>query len=181
MRSGLAALGIALILGACATPPAPEAPRREPEAKAAVRPAPPPPRPAGLSAEAQRALARRGIQPHDTAAVSVSSQCSHVDQIGTATRLQLAVDAGDVSDFRADVAIKGRGRCSFALADFRQEARAPQVLLRHARDNTCTVRMWREQTEKITIAFNGCQQSCEGKAFDYLWPILVESKTGQCF
>ena len=34
--------------------------------------------------------------------------------------------------------------------------------------------------EKITIAFTGCQKSCEGKAFDYLWPILVESKTGQC-
>jgi hypothetical protein len=85
-----------------------------------------------------------------------------------------------VSDFKADVAIKGRGRCQFALGDFRQESRSPQVLLRHARDTQCTVRMWREQSEKITIAFTGCQKSCEGKAFDYLWPILVESKTGQC-
>jgi hypothetical protein len=61
-----------------------------------------------------------------------------------------------------------------------RKAARRKVLLRHARDTQCTVRMWREQSEKITIAFTGCQKSCEGKAFDYLWPILVESKTGQC-
>ncbi len=79
------------------------------------------------------------------------------------------------------MAIKGRGTCRFALADFRQESTVPQVLLRHAKDSKCTVRMWREQGEKITVAFNSCHKSCDGKAFDYLWPILVESTTGQCF
>ncbi len=179
MRCWLAGLLVSLILGGCATPPPPEAPSGEPAeaGRAGARPS----RPSGLSAEAQRALARRGIKPHDTSAVTVTSQCSHVDEIGTATKLKLEVDEGDVSDFHADVAIKGRGRCSFSLADFRQEARSPQVLLRHARDSKCTVRMWREQTEKITIAFNGCHKSCAGKAVDYLWPILVESKSGQCF
>ena len=95
--------------------------------------------------------------------------------------MNLLVDEGEVQEFKADVNIKGRGTCRFALTDFRQESTTPQVLLRHAKDSKCTVRMWREQGEKITVAFNSCHKSCDGKAFDYLWPILVESTTGQCF
>ena len=101
-----------------------------------------------------------------------------IDWDGFEDDFVVALDAGD---FDAVILSKGRGRCRFSLADFRQETREPQVLLRHARDSKCTVRMWREQSERITVAFNSCQKSCEGKAFDYLWPILVESKTGQCF
>lgn len=179
MRRWLAPLAIVLALGACATK-GPDGQWRSAEVEAGSsreRPA----RQPGMSAAAQRALAKHGIKPHDTSPVTVSSQCSRVDEIGTSTRLNLAVSNGTVSDFLADVSIKGRGRCRFALADFHQETKMPQVLLRHVREAKCTVRMWREQTEKVTIAFNGCHKSCEGQAFDYLWPILVESETGQCF
>lgn len=135
----------------------------------------------GLSGEAQRALARRGIKPHETKALTVQSRCSHVDEIGTATRLDLNIDGGEIQAFNADVTMKGRGRCQFRLADFRQEAREPQALLRHVREPKCTVRMWWEQNDKVTVAFTGCPKACEGNAFEYLWPILVEAKTGQCF
>lgn len=179
MYRWLAPFGVLLVLAGCATEPdAPPARRDVPEA--AQQPGKPQSARPNLSPAAQRALAKHGIKPHDTTPVSVSSQCSRVDEIGTATKLKLAVGDGEVSDFNADILIKGRGRCHFDLANFRQEAREPQVLLRHTRDQKCTVRMWREQTEQVTIAFNNCQKSCEGKAFDYLWPILVESKTGQC-
>lgn len=179
MRYWLAPLAVVLLVAGCATPPPDSEQPTEPVAskKSTNRPA----RQPGLSAEAQRALARRGIKQHDTSPVSVASRCSHVDEIGTATKLNLQVDDGDVRDFQANVAIKGRGTCRFALNDFRQESATPQVLLRHAKDSKCTVRMWREQGEKIAVAFNSCEKSCDGKAFDYLWPILVESKTGQCF
>lgn len=178
MRRWLASLAVGLLFAGCATPPPDSDPTPGP---AAAKPSTSrPSRQPGLSAEAQRALARRGIKQHDTSPVSVTSRCSHVDEIGTSTKLNLQVDDGDVRDFQANVAIKGRGTCRFALSDFRQESATPQVLLRHAKDNKCTVRMWREQSEKITIAFTGCHKSCEGKAFDYLWPILVESKSGQC-
>jgi hypothetical protein len=40
--------------------------------------------------------------------------------------------------------------------------------------------MW-EQGPKVTIAFNSCPKSCEGDAFSYLWPIMVEQKSGRCF
>jgi hypothetical protein len=179
MRRWLAPLAIALVLGACTTK-APEEQGRADEVEVS-KPRERSVRQPGMSAAAQRALAKHGIKPHDTSPVTVSSKCSRVDEIGTSTRLNLAVSDGAVSDFRADVAIKGRGTCRFALADFHQESRTPQVLLRHSRDAKCTVRMWREQTEKITIAFNGCHKSCDGRAFDYLWPILVESESGQCF
>jgi hypothetical protein len=135
----------------------------------------------GLSAEAQRALAKRGIKPHEIGPINVKSQCSHVDETGTVTRLALLVDEGNVKNFEADVLIKGRGRCRFSLADFRQETRSPNALLRQSKHPDCTVRMWQEQNEKITVAFSSCPRACEGNAFEYLWPILVETRTGQCF
>ena len=179
MTRWLAPFGVLLVLAGCATEQEPPARRDTPDTSQTTAKQQTPSR-SGLSPSAQRALARHGIKPHDTSPVSVKSQCSRVDEVGTATKLKLAVGEGEVNDFNADILIKGRGRCRFDLADFRQESREPQVLLRHARDQKCTVRMWREQTEQVTIAFTGCQRSCEGKAFDYLWPILVESKTGQC-
>lgn len=178
MLRWLAAMLGAVWLAACSTPSGeggekgPFGSERSSEARTSRQP--------GLSKEAQRALAKRGIKPHDTSPISVTSQCSHKDEIGTVTKLSLRVEDGDVEDFSADVTMKGHGRCRFNLADFRQESRSPNVILRHAREKRCTVRMWREQTEKVTIAFTDCQKSCEGRAFDYLWPILVESKTGQC-
>jgi len=174
----LAPLAVMLALGGCASQ-APEPAAAEPvPAKSSSKPVT---RSPGLSAEAQRALARHGIQPHDTSPLTLESRCTHVNEIGTATDLNLAVAEGAVSQFAADVTMKGHGRCHFALADFKQEARTPQVLLRHAKDAKCTVRMWREQREQVTIAFNSCEKSCGGRAFDYLWPILVESRSGQCF
>lgn len=180
MLRWLALSAAAAAIAGCSTPVPDAAQTGEPESMTAPEVSRSS-RPSSLSLEAQRALARRGMVQHDMAPVSVESRCSRVDEIGTATRLTLAVTDGEVGSFDADVSIRGRGRCRFALADFRQEAREPQVLLRHARDKNCTVRMWREQQEKVTVAFTNCQKSCEGRAFDYLWPILVESRTGQCF
>ena len=135
----------------------------------------------GLSPQALAALAKRGIKPHAQQPLDVASQCRHVDEAGTATRLDLQVEAGDVRRFAADVAMKGRGACRFALADFRQETSGAQILLRHAQVSKCTVRLWWEQDDKVTVAFTDCPASCEGNAFQYLWPILVDARSGKCF
>jgi hypothetical protein len=39
--------------------------------------------------------------------------------------------------------------------------------------------MW-EQGNNVTIAFNNCPKSCDGDAFSYLWPLIVEGKSGRC-
>ena len=173
-RLGLV-LGLAVMAG-CAMTPSP-APAPLPPAGSVAQPRPD----SGLSAKAAAALAKRGIKPHAQQPLAVNSQCSTVDEIGTATRLDLQVESGEVRQFAADVAIKGRGACRFALPDFRQETSGAQVLLRHARQSQCTVRFWWEQDERVTVAFSNCPKSCEGEAFQYLWPILVDARTGQCF
>lgn len=125
-------------------------------------------------------LARRNLKPMPTRPLNVRSRCSHKDAIGTQTRLDLLVKEASVKTFKAEVRMKGHGTCRFNLNDFDQVEKLPQALLRHKTQANCLVRMW-EQGPKVTIAFNSCAKSCDGQAFDYLWPIMVEAKSGQCF
>ena len=125
-------------------------------------------------------LANRTLKPQPTRPLNVRSKCSHRDAIGTATQLDLLVKEAEVKTFTAQVAIKGYGTCNFNLGDFEQAEKMPQALLKHKREPDCLVRMW-EQGDKVTIAFNSCPKSCERDAFSYLWPIMVEAKSGRCF
>ncbi|EKE17221.1 MAG: hypothetical protein ACD_10C00560G0001, partial [uncultured bacterium] len=125
-------------------------------------------------------LANRHLKPQPTRPLNVRSKCSHRDAVGTATRLNLLVKEAVVKTFSAQVAIKGYGTCRFNLGDFNQAEKMPQALLRHKREPGCLVRMW-EQGDQVTIAFNSCPKSCERDAFSYLWPIVVEAKSGRCF
>lgn len=125
-------------------------------------------------------LASRNLKPQPTRPLNVRSRCTNKDGGGTRTRLNLLVKEAEVRTFDAEIAMKGRGSCRFRLADFDQIERLPQALLRNKRDPGCLVRMW-EEGPRVTIAFNSCPQSCERDAFDYLWPIMVEAKSGRCF
>ena len=171
-----APLIVAALLAACAE--APKAPEVVPEAPAEAPPAP--------SAEPKfknstlKYLAGRNLKPQPTRPLNVRSRCSHKDAIGTVTRLELLVKEAEVKTFDAQVSMKGHGACHFNLHDFDQAAKLPQALLRHKHDSDCLVRMW-EQGPKVTIAFNSCPKLCEGNAFEYLWPIMVEAKSGRCY
>ena len=125
-------------------------------------------------------LAGRNLQPQPTRPLNVKSKCSHKDAVGTLTRLELLVREAEVKAFDAQVTMKGHGTCSFKLGDFEQVEKLPQALLKARNGSGCSVRMW-EQGPKVTIAFNSCPKSCEGDAFSYLWPIMVEAKSGRCF
>lgn len=177
MRRALALLLAALLAAGCAeglrTAPAPAQSQPE-ERTGEVGEAP------KLKESTLKLLAKRGFQPQVTRPINVASQCATKDEIGTQTRLDLQVQEALVKAFEAEVAIKGRGTCRFRLDDFEQVQKMPQVLLKHKQERNCSVRMW-EEGARVTLAFNSCAKSCDGKAFDYLWPIVVETKSGRCF
>lgn len=125
-------------------------------------------------------LANRNLKPQPTRPLNVQSHCAHKDAIGTTTKLDLLVRDAVVKTFDAQVTMKGYGTCRFNLDDFEQAEKLPQALLKHKHESGCLVRMW-EQGPKVTVAFNSCPRSCEGQAFDYLWPIVVEAKSGHCY
>ena len=174
---GFVALLAALMLAACVT----KRPEAEPEPVVEAAPESEPAReekPA-LSNSTLKYLARRNLKPQPTRPLNVKSRCSSTDEIGTRTSLDLLVRNAEVKTFAAQVAIKEHGACRFDLKDFEQVAKLPQPLLRHKQAGDCTVRMW-EQESNVTIAFSNCPSACEGKAFDYLWPIIVDTRTGRC-
>jgi len=172
MRTPILALILAALLAACASPP--PAPEPVPEPTPPVAEKTP-----KFKNSTLKHLANRKIVPQPTRPLNVRSRCSHSDAIGTVTRLNMLVKEAEVKSFDAQVSMKGHGVCRFNMKDFRQDAKLPQVLLRHKTESKCTVRMW-EQGHKVTIAFNSCPKSCEGKAFEYLWPVVVDARNGRC-
>ena len=124
-------------------------------------------------------LKNRNIKPQPTRPLNARAKCAGKDGIGNLTRLDLLVKEAEVKSFVAQVSMKNRGICGFALQDFEQTEKMPQPLLMHKRESGCSVRMW-EQGTKVMVAFNACPMSCEGDAFSYLWPIMVEGKSGRC-
>ena len=124
-------------------------------------------------------LKGRNLKPQPTRPLNVRAKCSTRDAVGTVRRLDLLVKEASVQTFDAQVTMKEHGTCRFNLREFQQVEKLPQPLLRHQKEANCTVRMW-EQGNKVTIAFNDCPKSCDGDAFAYLWPLIVEGKSGQC-
>ena len=124
-------------------------------------------------------LVGRNFKPQPTRPLNVKSKCSHRDAVGTQTHLNLLVKDAQVKAFTAQVTIPHRGVCRFDLKNFEQTATLPQALLKAKDGSECSVRLW-EQGKEVTIAFNSCPSACEGEAFSYLWPILVDAKSGRC-
>lgn len=172
----LGGLLLALLLAACAgTPPAPPPQPVEEAAPVAVEPGPAP-----IVSQPLKYLVGRNLKPQPTRPLNVKSRCSTRDAVGTSTQLDLLVRESVVKNFSARVAMKGRGTCSFNLKDFEQSEKLPQALLKARDGSDCLVRMW-EEGNRVTVAFNSCPKQCEGDAFSYLWPILVEARSGRCF
>jgi hypothetical protein len=173
-RYSTAIAGIVLmLLAGCAT--------KEPQV--ATKPAPAPaPEAAKPSAPAETEtysrLAGRKIKPIAVKPITVKADCSYKDPTGYGGKLNLLVDNSQVRSLQAEIQVPKHGSCTFALNDFRQTAREPSVTL-SSNSGACIVRIW-EQEGKVTVAFNSCKDRCQGDSFDYVWPILVEARTGKC-
>lgn len=173
MRSGLAPFLSSLLIGACASPdPAPQAvtpvapaPARAESKAPAVVTAPPMVKPAKPG-------------PIPTRALNVRTDCKFRDESGYNGMMTLAVEQARVQAFAAHVNIPRRGNCRFDLKNFRQTRHLPNVELTHLRDN-CVVRVW-EQGDRVTVAFQQCKKMCSGNAWEGLWPILTDMRSGSC-
>jgi len=164
------ACALAVLLGGCATP--------EPPSPAVVVAPPPPAAEPPLQNQPLKHLAHRKLVPIPTRPLNVKTRCTFRDGTGYRGRLDLQVKGADVKRLLAEVTIPKRGVCRFDLKDFEQSETMPTVTLKTA-GNDCAVRVW-EQTGRVTVAFRDCQAQCSGESFDYLWPILVDAKTGRC-
>jgi hypothetical protein len=111
-------------------------------------------------------------------ALNVRTECRFKDETGYGGRLDLQVEEASIKRLKAEVAIPKRGVCRFDLAKFRQTRSLPSPIL-SAKGTKCRIFVW-EQGDLVTVAFHACQASCTGKAFSYLWPILVDRKKGEC-
>lgn len=172
-----ACLSIGLVAGCAEVEKHVEAPPPEPQV---VEEAPPPPVERHIQSQPLKYLVGRNLKPMPTRPLNVRSKCAHKDDVGTRTRLSLLVKNAEVKTFSANVDIPKRGSCHFNLRDFKQTETLPQALLSAKDGSDCTVRLW-EQGDRVTVAFNNCPRSCDGEAFSYLWPIMVEAKSGRCF
>ncbi len=117
--------------------------------------------------------------PIPAGTLSVRSECTSRDQTGYTESIKLAVDQGRVDLLEAKIDIPRRGSCGFRLADFRQTRSEPHVELQSSTGSMCTVRMW-QQGERFTVAFNDCQEKCTRGAFEYVWPMNLNSADGSC-
>ena len=159
----------AAVLAGCATPePTPPTEARPPEAAAPKR----------IESQPLKHLANRKLEPIPDRPLNVKTSCKFRDHTGYGGRLDLQVRDDDVRRFRAEVNIPKRGNCRFDLKDFQQATHRP-VALATAGGESCVVRVW-EQKDRVTVAFRDCQAQCSGESFDYLWPILVDARTGKC-
>ena len=163
-----------LLLSACATPDhtpepvalKPEAPAATPVAKESIRSQP------------LKHLLGRSLKAMPETPLEVRARCNFKDVAGGHGRMDLQVNKAEVKRFVAEVTIPKQGLCRFDMKHFEQTAKLPNVVLSD-RETACTVRMW-EQDKGVTVAFNGCQAKCSGDAFSYLWPILVDTRSGRC-
>ena len=110
--------------------------------------------------------------------LDVRADCSYRDETGGSGMLRLDVAAARVRAFEAKANFPQHGSCHFVLKDFRQTKEMPAIELIQP-SGSCIVRMW-EQGKGVTVAFNGCQANCAGDAFSYLWPVLVDARSGRC-
>jgi pyruvate/2-oxoglutarate dehydrogenase complex dihydrolipoamide acyltransferase (E2) component len=168
---------VAVLVAGCATKEPPVAAKPAPAPAPAPEAAKPAPAPAAPT-ETYSRLAGRKIKPIAVKPITVKADCSYRDPTGYGGKLKLAVDQSQVHTLQAEIQVPKRGNCAFALRDFHQTAKEPSVTLA-ANSGVCTVRVW-EQEGKVTVAFNSCKDRCKGDSFDYVWPILVDAKTGKC-
>jgi hypothetical protein len=113
-------------------------------------------------------------------ALSISGSCVQRDETGYAETVRLEVAGGQVRQFDARIDVPKRGSCRFQLADFAQSKQTPYVELAARSKTACAIRMW-QQVDRVTVTATDCEEKCARGAFEYVWPIQLNARTGGCY
>ena len=172
-------VAVLFLLSSCATQEPVSSSSAENQPEAVTPPAPKSSaRSDKIESQPLKHLVGRKLKPIPDRELNVRTRCAFKDVQGGRGSMDLQVTKAEVKRFVAEVTIPKQGLCRFDMKEFEQTARMPNVVL-HDKGSACTVRMW-EQGKGVTVAFNGCQARCSGDAFSYLWPILVDTRSGRC-
>jgi hypothetical protein len=166
----IAGFVVVLLAGCAAEAPKPE-PEPEPEPVPAVVPPEEPP------SEICSPLTGRCLKPSEIRPITIKTDCSYRDPTGYGGKLKLEIAESQVNNLQAEIQTK-RGKCKFVFKDFRQATKEPSITLL-ATKGRCIVRVW-EQEGKLMVAFDSCRDRCQSDSFNYVWPILINTKTGKC-
>ncbi len=111
--------------------------------------------------------------------LEVTFRCAAKDERKYTTQADVEVHGATVHYLRARLGAPDGASCEFALADFSQTQRMPNVELR-ANRGSCVLRMW-EQGPKVTLAYSDCGQFCKpGSAFDRMLPVQYDRRVDRC-
>ena len=113
-------------------------------------------------------------------ALTVKGSCVGRDETGYAESVQLDVASGQVRQYDARIDVPKRGSCRFQLTEFSQSRRTPYVELAARSKTACAIRMWQQGT-RVTVTATDCEEKCTRGAFEYIWPIQFDAKTGGCY
>ena len=178
MKHGLL-LALFLLLASCATQEQVTTPEVQKSTAGQAVPAKKQPSLAeNIQSQPLKHLVGRKLKPIPDKELDVRTRCSFKDVQGGHGSMDLQVTKAEVKRFVAAVDIPKQGLCRFDMKSFEQTAKMPNVVLTD-KTSACTVRMW-DQEKGVTVAFNSCQAKCSGDAFSYLWPILVDTRSGRC-
>ena len=154
--------------GTTQTPPRPGADRPLPPAPVALtEPTLPAPR------------VRKPRHAMESKPLDVKFRCAAKDERKYTTQADVEVRDATVQYLRARLAASDGAACEFALPDFTQTKRTPNIELR-ANHGSCVLRMW-EQGPKVTLAWTDCQQFCNpASALDRMLPVMYDRRVNRC-
>ncbi|MDQ8020742.1 MAG: hypothetical protein REI94_02810 [Moraxellaceae bacterium] len=163
------------------TPPAPTTAMQDAEKMGAVKPEPErvttTPRPG--SSSTSRRTNPRNLKPMPTRPLQVAMNCRFRNETGYNGDARVEVRDGTVRRLQVNYNLPGRGSCQMVFDPAHQTQRLPSVELRHA-STGCTARLW-EQGDQATVSFTGCAAHCtNAEAFQYVWPVLMNRRSGRC-
>lgn len=175
-------LGLALVLGACASLPdwvpvpgggsKAGAPERAPSGRGGQK---------GSSVDLSKAPRRsaRGNRGGSRGAISMNGRCKQTEQDGYAEDATVDVTGGKVTALSWKISVPRRGTCRFNASQFKQTKTSPSVELLARNGSGCKLLMWSD-ARRITLAHAGCAKFCTPGVYDKAWPVMFNPKNGRC-